>query len=206
MSQDDELEGDRDRALIESTLELLHRARDGDRTAVDTLVERCLPPLRRWAHGRLPQFARDRLNTEDLVQEAVIRVLKRLDRFDPRQVGALQAYLRQTVKNKICDEIRRVRRRPLAVEVPETIQDEQPDPLEQLLANEDIERYQLALGRISGRDRELIIARCEMGLSFDEIAVATDKPTREAARMAFNRAIRKLADELHPEAPQPAGG
>jgi RNA polymerase sigma-70 factor (ECF subfamily) len=205
VSQDDKPDDEHDRALIESTLELLHRARDGDRTAVDILVERCLPPLRRWAHGRLPQFARDRLNTEDLVQEAVIRVLRRLDRFDPRQVGALQAYLRQTVKNKICDEIRRVRRRPLSVEVPETIEAEQPDPLEQLLAHEDVEQYQLALGRISARDRELIIARCEMGLSFDEIAVATDKPSKEAARMAVSRAIRKLADEMHPEAPQAAG-
>jgi RNA polymerase sigma-70 factor, ECF subfamily len=205
VSQDDKPDDEHDRALIESTLELLHRAREGDRTAVDILVERCLPPLRRWAHGRLPQFARDRLNTEDLVQEAVIRVLRRLDRFDPRQVGALQAYLRQTVKNKICDEIRRVRRRPLSVEVPETIEAEQPDPLEQLLAHEDVEQYQLALGRISARDRELIIARCEMGLSFDEIAVATDKPSKEAARMAVSRAIRKLADEMHPEAPQAAG-
>ena len=75
------------------------------------LVERCLPPLRRWAHGRLPQFARDKFNTEDLVQEAVLRVLRRLETFESRQVGALQAFLRQTVRNLICDEIRRTRHR-----------------------------------------------------------------------------------------------
>lgn len=206
MSGDENTEDPRDRELIESTLELLHRARDGDRDAVDILVERCLPPLRRWARGRLPQFARDRLTTEDLVQEAVIRVLRRLDRFDPRQVGALQAYLRQTVKNQICDEIRRVRRRPLSVEVPDTIEDEQPDPLEQLIANEDVEHYEAALKRLQAPDRELIVARYEMGHSFEQIAVATGKPSKEAARMAVNRAMRKLVDELRPEAPVSTGG
>lgn len=187
--------------MIESTLELLNRARDGDRTAVEILMERCLPPLRRWAHGRLPQFARDRLNTEDLVQEAIIRVIRRLDHFDPRQVGALQAYLRQTVKNQICDEIRRVRRRAAAVEMPQDVEDEQPDPLEALIAKESVEQYEAAMKRLNPSDRELIVARFEMGLPFDSIATATGRPSKEAARMAVKRATQRLAAELSPDTP-----
>ena len=38
----------------ESTVELVVRARDGDRMAVEALLQRCLPALTRWAHGRLP--------------------------------------------------------------------------------------------------------------------------------------------------------
>lgn len=185
---------------IATTLELLTRVRGGDREAIELLVERCLPPLRRWAHGRLPQFARDRLDTGDLVQEAVRRVLGKLDRFDARHVGALQAYLRQAVRNQICDEIRRVRRRSVPVELTDTFEDEQPSALEVLIARENVELYEAAMKRLASTDRELIVARFEMGHDFEAIAVATGKPTAAAARMAVARAIGKLADELRTSA------
>ncbi len=182
--------------IIESTLELLKRAHEGDRTAVEVLVERCLPPLRRWAHGRLPQFARDKFNTEDLVQEAVLRVLRRLETFESRRVGALQAFLRQTVRNLICDEIRRTRHRSFSALVPEEVEDEQVSALEALIAKESVEHYESAMKRLQPIDRELIVARFEMGLAFSDVAVATGKPTAAAARMAVSRAMKKLADEL----------
>src|SRR5262245_29002524 len=81
----------------EPTIELVVRAQGGDRLAVEALLERCLPPLKRWAHGRLPASARGRLDTGDLVQEAALHVVARIDRFEPRHVGAMQAYLRLSV-------------------------------------------------------------------------------------------------------------
>lgn len=185
---------------IESTLELLQRAHGGDRTAVDVLIERCIPPLRRWAHGRLPQFARSDYQTEDLVQEAVLRVLRRLDTFESRRVGALQAFLRQTVRNLICDEVRKVRHRTISLEDPDEVEDEQLGALETLIAKENVERYEKAMKRLQSVDRELIVARFEMGLPFDDVAVATGKPTAAAARMAVTRAMGKLAAELNTDA------
>ena len=35
----------------EPTIELVVRAREGDRVAVEALLERCLPSLRRWARS-----------------------------------------------------------------------------------------------------------------------------------------------------------
>ena len=66
-------------ALIsdEPTIELVVRARAGDRLAVEALLERCLPSLKRWAHGRLPMAARGSLDTSDLVQETALHVLRR---------------------------------------------------------------------------------------------------------------------------------
>jgi RNA polymerase sigma-70 factor, ECF subfamily len=201
MSDDQEQRPDQDdQADIESTLELLTRARHGDRAAMELLIERCLPPLRRWAHGRLPQFARDRLDTSDLVQEAVRRVLGRLEQFDARHVGALQAYLRKAVKNQICDEIRRVRRRSVPVELTDTFEDEQPSALETLISRENVEHYLAAMKRLQPSDRELIVARYEMGLDYESIAVATGRPTAAAARMAVIRAIDRLGTELKPGA------
>src|SRR5881227_2636184 len=101
----------------EPTLELVVRARGGDRPAMEALLERCLPPLKRWAHGRLPAAARGNLDTGDLVQEAALHVLGCLDRFEPRHVGAMQAYLRQSVINRIRDEIRRIGRQPPPLEL-----------------------------------------------------------------------------------------
>src|SRR5678809_280868 len=95
----------------EPTIELVISARAGDRMALEALLERCLPPVKRWAHGRLPAHARGALDTGDLVQEAAIHVLRRLDKFEPRHVGAMQAYLRTSVVNRVRGEIRRVGRR-----------------------------------------------------------------------------------------------
>jgi hypothetical protein len=59
----------------EPTIELVARACGGDMPAMEALLQRCLPPLKRWAHGRLPPAARGRMDTGDLVQEAALHVL-----------------------------------------------------------------------------------------------------------------------------------
>src|SRR5262245_59821821 len=81
----------------DSTLTLLERARAGDQAAIDALFERCVPPLLRWARGRLPRWARDLADTQDVVQDAVLQTFKQLKTFEARGEGALQAYLRQAV-------------------------------------------------------------------------------------------------------------
>ena len=85
----------------ESTLSLLERARAGDAAALDTLIARHLPRLRRWASGRLPHWARDGVDTTDLVQDTLLQTFRRMDRFEARGEGALQAYLRQGVLNRM---------------------------------------------------------------------------------------------------------
>ena len=118
------------RALLsdQPTMELILRARQGDAAAVEAILQRCLPPLKRWAHGRLPAAARGHLDTGDLVQDAAINAIARLDKFEPRHVGAMQAYLRQSVINRIRDEMRRFVRRPASVELPDDFKSEEPSP------------------------------------------------------------------------------
>jgi RNA polymerase sigma factor (sigma-70 family) len=177
------------------TCDLLDRARAGDPQAVDTLFERCLPPLRRWARGRLPRYARDLADTQDLVQETVLHTLRRLDLFEARHRGALQAYLRQAVANRIRDEIRRAQRRPLPVDVGSHA-DPAPSPLEQAIGREGYERYEAALARVRHADREAIIARIELQQSYEEVAIALGKPTANAARAAVMRALTRLIAEM----------
>ena len=97
-----------------STLRLYLRARDGDRSAVSALFARHWVPLFRWAHGRLPRWARSRFDTADLVQETMLNTFRRLDAFEVRRRSALRADLQQGIQNRIRDELRRVSRAPSA--------------------------------------------------------------------------------------------
>src|SRR5687768_14750669 len=116
---------------LTSTIDLLERFKQGDEQAVSLLVERSLPPLKRWARGRLPPWARSMVDTQDLVQDAVIRALPRLKTFEAAHPGALQAYLRQAITNHIRDQIRKVQARPIPVDLLDVQPDLRPSPLEE---------------------------------------------------------------------------
>jgi len=180
----------------EPTIELLVRAQGGDRGAVEALLQRCLPSLKRWAHGRLPAIARGSLDTEDLVQESAMHVLRRLDVFEPRHVGAMQAYLRQSVINRIRDEVRRIGRQPPPVELPEDLPGDRTSPLELAIQTEAYERYRQALTTLTPRERELIVARIEVQWSLAEIAQRFGMRTLDGARMAVTRAVKRLTQNL----------
>ena len=176
----------------DSSLDLLEKAKGGDRAAVEALLQRCLPPLKRWAHGRLPSYARGGLDTGDLVQEAALHMLRRLDTFQPQHVGAMQAYLRLSVINRIRDQIRKASRQPLPDELPEEISSDRTSPLELAIRGEAYERYRAALTRLEPKDRELVVARVEAQWSAAEIADQFGIRTISAARMAILRAVRRL--------------
>jgi len=184
----------------EPTLELVIRARGGDRLAVEALLQRCLPALTRWAHGRLPTAARGAIDTGDLVQEAVLHALQRLDTFEPRHVGAMQAYLRQSVVNRIRDEVRRVARHPAAAPLDEEHPGDNTSPLEFAIQAESYERYRRALGELKPRERGMIVARVEVQWSLAEIAQRFGLVSVDAARMAVSRALKRLSAHMRPEA------
>jgi RNA polymerase sigma-70 factor, ECF subfamily len=180
----------------ESTFHLIARARAGDTEALERLFSRHLGPLQRWARGRLPKWARDVADTDDLVQDTLAQTFKRIDSFEPRRVGALQAYLRQAVLNRIRNELRRKGRQPHATDVNDIDLVSAESPLEDAIGREAVERYEEALQRLTAEDREAIIARVEMDCSYDELAEALGKPTPEAARKAARRALERLVREM----------
>jgi RNA polymerase sigma-70 factor, ECF subfamily len=184
----------------ESTFDLIDRARAGDQRAIDRLFARHLKPLQRWTRGRLPQWARDLADTEDLVQDVLLQTFKRIDTFEVRRVGALQAYLRQAVVNRIRDELRRKARQPEATELDGLELEPSPSPLEDAIGREAVDRYQRALQRLKPEEREAIIGRIEMGYSYDELAQILEKPSGEAARKTAQRALVRLAEEMKRDA------
>ena len=144
----------------------------------------------------MPTWARDISDTEDLVQETLLQTFKRIGDFQPQRVGALQAYLRQAVLNRIREELRRKGRRPHATDLDDVEADSATSPLEQAIGHEAVERYEQALARLKPEEREAIISRVEMGYTYEELAEALGKPTPDAARKAAQRALVRLAEEL----------
>lgn len=181
----------------ESTFELLARARSGDERALEALFARYLPRLRRWASGRLPRWARDAVDTQDLVQDTLVQTFKQIERFEPRREGAFQAYLREAVMNRIRDHLRRFERRPETTGVDEALPAEDPSPLAIAIGTEAWERYEAALQRLRPIDREAIVARVEMECTYEEVATLLELPSADAARKAAQRALVRLAREMN---------
>ena len=182
-----------------STLSLLTRAREGDHDAVEELFTRYVPIMRRWAAGRLPRGIRDLADTPDLVQDTMLQVFKKIEGFEHRGEGAFHAYLRQAVMNRIRNEIRNAGRRPQRVELDDEAPDDRLSPLEAAIGSEAVGRYEAALQQLQDDERELVVARLELGLTYEEVAEAVGKPSPDAARMAVTRAIARLIEEMADE-------
>lgn len=180
----------------DTTIRLLERARAGDATAVEQLFARLIPKLERWASGRLPRWARGNVDTSDLVQETVLETFRRLDSFEPRGEGALDAYVRQAFINRLRNQLRRAIARPAPQELDSAAPDDATSPLEAAIGRETLERYEAGLERLDPDERDAVVTRVELGFSYAEVAAALGKPSADAARMAVARALVKLATAM----------
>jgi RNA polymerase sigma-70 factor (ECF subfamily) len=177
-------------ATAEPTIEIIRKIRGGDAASREILVARYLPLLRRWAHGRLPDSARDLSDTDDLLQVTFIRVLNNLDQLRLERPGSFFLYLKQTVLNAIRDEIRRQRRKGISTSS-EKIEPQLDTDANLDVAYGELDAYERALERLPKRQQSLIVMRLEFGLSYEEIAAECGS-TPDAARMMVTRAVVRL--------------
>jgi RNA polymerase sigma-70 factor (ECF subfamily) len=86
------------------------------------------------------------------------------------------------------------------VELPVEWPDGSASPLEHVLGQAELDRYELALSRLRVDHRDAILWRIECGCSYEELAIALGKPSANAARVAVRRALMRLAKEMSNEA------
>lgn len=178
---------------LETSFELIEKAKAGDDDAKNRLLSRYRPRILRWATGRMPAYARDLTDTEDIVQLALMGLVKNFDSFDYEGEWSLQAYLRKSVVNQIRQQIRRRSRLPDQSDLRDDLVATGLCPYEQAVGQEVFARYCSALESLKPVEREAIIAWVELGCSHQEIRVLTEKPSVDAARMFVGRALEKLA-------------
>ena len=183
-------------ADLESTATLLGRVRAGDQDARERLVVRYLALLKRWAHGRVPPRARGLADTDDLVQTTLVRALNGVQHFEPRREGAFLAYLRTILLNQLRTAIQRVDAGPPLQSLPEELEGARPSPLEDAIGAEAMESYEAALASLTEDQRQAVVLRIEMGLTFQQVAEATESPSADAARMLVARGLARLSEKM----------
>jgi RNA polymerase sigma-70 factor, ECF subfamily len=128
----------------------------------------------------------------DLVQEALLRVRKGLQTYQP---GSMEGWLSRIVTNVFLDEVRRRKRRPLEV---------LPDDPERLLpaapAADEVgdglsEDVQSALRRLPEDFRAAVVLCDVVGMSYEEIGEALDIPVG-TVRSRIHRGRRLLRNLL----------
>jgi RNA polymerase sigma factor (sigma-70 family) len=181
---------------VSSTVDLVVRARLGDENAWRELVARYEGPLRRSVRGRLPRAARGLTDTDDMMQEATLNVLRRLPLIELRFPGALLAYLRRSVQNRLVDERRRVARTAPKTPLLDEHAAPQASPLEHTLDRDRRRRFRAGLSTLSPRDRRALVMRLDAGASYETIAAALGCPTPNAARVTVGRALHRMAEQM----------
>jgi len=153
-----------------SDVVLAVRAKDGDRAALETLVQRHEGRVRRLAFYLLD----DPQDAEDAAQEALAKVLTRIDQF--RGESRFATWLYSLVTNTCRDLGERQRRRrhqPLET-APEVVSVEGPHDL----AVQREQRAVLAqeMGALSVDQRHVMVMKDVLALSYEEIAEVLDMP------------------------------
>jgi RNA polymerase sigma factor (sigma-70 family) len=181
-----------DPLAYEKTMVLLSRAQEGNVAAREELYRRLIPRLERFAHGRIQSSLRSLTDTQEIVQETVVRSLPRLHSFKPHHEGALLQYMKQILVNRIRDMSRRSGRTS-------PIEDEnripgRPEisPVERMVGEETLERFEKALQTLNEAQRTAVSLHVEMGYSLDELATALNRNS-EAARKVLFRGLRNVA-------------
>lgn len=171
---------------------LLAQAKAGNTDAKERLFARYLPILQQWAHHRLPLSARDLEDTDDIVQETLLKALGRVDAFEHRGEGAFLGYLRQALLNRVRDGLRHARAMPVVTTL-EDLMAEEDSPAVRTLGRELFDRFEDALSSLSEEQRLGVILRIEFGFSHQQVAEALEKTSAEAARSMVARALASVA-------------
>jgi RNA polymerase sigma-70 factor (ECF subfamily) len=179
-----------------STAVLIAQVRDGNTSARERLAGRFLEALRRFGHGRLPDSARDMIDTDDLVQITLLNALERVHSVDADKKGNFLAYMRKILVNKVRDEVRRSAKKPQITVLTDAIASDAPSPLEETLEKESLAAYYRALSRLSPRQRKALILRIEHGFSYQQVAGEIGSPSADAARMVIARGLVAVTKNL----------
>jgi RNA polymerase sigma-70 factor, ECF subfamily len=170
---------------------LVERALQGDQAAIELMVRRHEGVVFRFLMGILG----DEDEAADAAQDSFVRAISNLGSF--RGDSAFRTWLLAIARNEARGFLRkRVRRRESPLDEAPPLRDEGANPEETAVQNTEVERVRAALERLPEKQRLSVALRIFDGLSFREVAEATDS-TEGAARVNYHHGIRRLREWLH---------
>jgi RNA polymerase sigma-70 factor (ECF subfamily) len=180
------------------TLKLLRCWHAGDEASLGELLRRDLPWIRGHVQQRLGAKLREKAETMDVVQEAMVQVLRAGPRFVVSDHHQFRALVAAIVENVLRNEHRaqHQQRRDVARErdLPTSgvLDLDATSPSQAAMRSEDLAWLQLSVELMAPNDREVILLRQWEGLSFAEVGERLGITT-DAARVRFHRALARLA-------------
>jgi RNA polymerase sigma-70 factor (ECF subfamily) len=171
---------------------LLASAVSGDRTATGSLLGLLHPGVLRFCRARLGDQRHRDGDAEDCAQEVLLGVLGALPGYRSG-AGKFPGFVYGVATHKVVDARRR-RHNDVSVPVPEfsSTPSAQPGPLRQA---EDVERRQrlhCLLGRLTPRQRDVVVLRVMLGLSARDTADVLGVAGPGTVRVSQHRALIAL--------------
>ncbi len=198
------------------TQHLLEQARAGNDAAVNHLLERHRPYVYRFVELRLDPQLQGRVDPSDVVQEAQMEAIRRLDGYLGNAPMPFRLWLRQIAQ----DRLLMLRRHHRGARRTVTREAAWPDesslafarqllasgtsPSARLVASELAQRVRQAVAQLPEADREIVLLRNFECLSNQEVAQLLEiKPATASQRYgrALMRLRKLLADTLPEEQP-----
>jgi len=178
-----------DMAELEATVE---RCREGDEDAWSALVSTTLRPIYRLCASYAPSAA----EAEELCQEVYFKLWENLHRY--KSGSNFMAWAWRVAKNLIIDSYRRARREREAAWLDPEIIDHLPasdDPHEETERRQRLRLIATSLRQISEELASLVLMRDFAGMSYKEMAEATELPLG-TVKSRLNRARLELATSV----------
>lgn len=186
------------------TVRLLDRIAEGDGQALEELLVRYQPDLMSFVECHLDPRLRARFGESDVVQEAQMEVVRRMDDFLRRRPMPFHLWARKTAYQRLLNlkrDHRRRARRSIDRELPQadrsalqlvrSILCPKPSPSALLHAQEAAEQIGRAVAQLGEGDRDLLLMRQVEELPYEEIAALLDIEPG-AARKRYGRALLRL--------------
>ena len=185
-----------------SATALLSRLASGNRVAQEEVCRRYGKRVYWIVRRRLGRKLRARVETADVVQEAMVDILQDACGCRFASEKDFLNWVRAIVEHRIQEiagywgAAKRRRSREVRLPTKEVRADHRAERPSQIFRRkEDHQRLCVTMTRLPAADRQILVSRLFLGLSWDHVASSLGT-TEAAAQMRFVRARRRLAQEL----------
>jgi RNA polymerase sigma-70 factor (ECF subfamily) len=191
----------------------LTQARNGSREALGHLFELARPYLLQIAAEELARTLFAKNSVLDCVQDAFLEAQRDFAAFTGDDEREFLGWLRRILLHNLADLRKRyaTRTRDLSRELPLSaalasgpLVCNEPSPCDRLAEREQSHALEKALAALPRNYQTVIQLRNEQDRSFAEIARLMGKPTEDAARKLWIRAVRSLQTSVAPYSPPEA--
>jgi len=183
------LPDERSRAARDPEQETVEACQRGEREAFDALVLR----YQRRIYGLCFRYVNNHEDANDLTQEVFVRAWRAIRRF--RGQSAFSTWLYRIAVNACLNF--RAKRRPLTMELPESLPDTRPDVGRQLEKDDQARRVREAVQRLPEKQRATLILKIYQDLTHREVAEVLGSTVGTVKANLFHALgnLRKLVGE-----------